>query len=488
MSAHVPTAEYDLVVTGANVYCKADPQTPSAFVRRDLAITDGRFAALLVPGTDPPRARKTYQAAGRVVLPGLVNAHTHSYGQLCRHHLSDDTLEALLPGILSWSRAFDPSMYELATTLQCADSLRHGVTTILDHVRLDPGALDRVIGAYKDCGLRVAMAPQVSDRPFSQSLSAVPESIRLSVANWEAGPPPSAESVLDLHRQVLSLVENESRLSLLVGPSAADRCTIALLEGLAAFARKFGLGIHTHLLESRLQRAGVDPIELLFRTGLLTSHTSLAHGVHLLPPDVQRISDNGASVIHNPQSNLALGSGRCKPVELKRAGINVGLGTDGFNCGGSQSVLDAAKLAMILGRPDTPPDQWLLPADVWAMATEGGAAAIGLQNRVGVVMPTANADFLVVRPGDAGHFDGPDLIQQIVFGGFASGLEAVFVEGTQLTRDGRMLTIDEPSVQREASRAYARLVENEQGESRTDQVRRLLSRFNEGFRQTHELA
>ncbi len=488
MSAHVPVAEYDLVVTGANVYCKAGPQSPSAFLRRDLAITNGRFAALLEPETDPVRSKKTYEAAGRVVLPGLVNAHTHSYGQLCRHHLSDDTLEALLPGILSWSRAFDASMYQLTTTLQCADSLRHGVTTILDHVRLDPRALDQVIGAYRDGGLRVAMAPQVSDRPFSQSLSAVPESIRLSVANWEAAPPASAESILDLHRQVLSLVENEPRLSLLVGPSAADRCTIGLLEGLAALARKFGLGIHTHLLESRLQRAGVDPIELLLRTGLLTDQTSLAHGVHLLPSDIRRISENGASVIHNPQSNLALGSGRCKPVELRRAGINVGLGTDGFNCGGSQSVLDAAKLAMILGRPDTPADQWLQPGDVWAMATEGGAAAIGLQNRVGVVMPTANADFLVVRPGDGGHFDGPDLIEQIVFGGFGSGLEAVFVEGTQLTHDGRMLTIDEPNVQREASRAYGRLLQNEEGDTQTDQVRRVLSRFNEGFRQAHELS
>ena len=130
-------------------------------------------------------------------MPGLVNAHTHSYGQLCRHHLSDDTLEALLPGILSWSRSFDPSMYELATTLQSADSLRHGVTTILDHVRLDPSALDPVLEAYKDGGLRVVLAPQVSDKPFSESLSMVPESIRLSVTEWETGHPPSVESILD---------------------------------------------------------------------------------------------------------------------------------------------------------------------------------------------------------------------------------------------------------------------------------------------------
>lgn len=470
-------------MTGADVYWKADRHAPPALVRRDLAISDGRFVALLDQGTNPARAKNTYQAAGRVVLPGLVNAHTHSYGQLCRHHLSDDTLEALLPGILSWSRAFDASMYGLATTLQCADSLRHGVTTILDHVRLDSSALDPVLGAYKGSGLRAVLAPQVSDRPFSQSLSTVPESIRSSVKEWEMGPAPSVESILDLHRLVLTLVSDESRLSLLVGPSTADRCTIALLEGLAGLAQKFSLGVHTHLLETHLQRAGGDPVELLLRTGLLTNRTGLAHGVHLSPSDVQRIADSGASVIHNPQSNLALGSGRCKPVELRQAGINVGLGTDGFNCGGSQSVLDAAKLAMILGRPDAPPDQWLQPNDVWSMATEGGAAAIGLQHRVGVVMPDAHADFLVLRPGDAGHFDGPDLIQQLVFGGFGSGLEAVFVAGTQLTHNGRMLTIDEPNVQREASRAYGKLVENEVGDTQTDQLRRMLSRFSESMRQ-----
>jgi guanine deaminase len=476
-------AEYDLLVTGADVYCKADRHAQASFQRRDLAITDGRIAELLHPGTSRARAKRTYQADGRVVLPGLINAHTHSYGQLCRHHLSDDTLEALLPGILSWSRSFDVSMYELAAKLQAADSLRHGVTTILDHVRLDPGAVDRVVGAYKDSGLRVALAPQVGDRPFSQSLSMVPDSIRESVTGWEVGHPPSVEAILDLHRQVLALVEDEPRLSLLVGPSTADRCTIPLLEGLAAFAQEFGLGIHSHLLESRLQRAGIDPVEVLQKTGLLTSHTGLAHGVHLLPRDVQRIADSGASVIHNPQSNLALGSGRCKAAELKRAGINVGLGTDGFNCGGSQSVLDAAKLAMILGRPNTPPDQWLQPGDAWSMATEGAAKAIGLQDRVGVIMPTANADFLVLRPGDGGHFDGPDLIQQIVFGGFGSGLEGVFVAGTQLMRDGRILTIDEPSLQREASQAYGRLVEIEARDTQTDPLRHALSQFSESLRQ-----
>jgi 5-methylthioadenosine/S-adenosylhomocysteine deaminase len=483
VSAEIPKpAEYDLLVTGAEVYCKPDRHAPTSFQRRDVAITDGRFVALLEPGTAPARARKTYDAAGRVILPGLVNAHTHSYGQLCRHHLSDDILEAMLPSIFSWSRTFDASMFELATTLQCADSLRHGVTTILDHVRLDPSALAPVLGAYTDGGLRVALAPQVSDRPFSESLSTVQESIRSSVKAWETWPTPSVESILDLHRQVLEGIANEPRLSLLVGPSTADRCTTALMEGLAAFAQKFGLGIHTHLLESRLQRAGADPVELLLSTGLLTNRTSLAHGVHLLPNDVQRIAESGASVIHNPQSNLALGSGRCKPVELRRAGINVGLGTDGFNCGGSQSVLDAAKLAMILGRPDTSPDEWLQPGDVWWMATEGGAAAIGLQDLVGVVMPAANADFLVLRPGNAGHFDGPDLIQQLVFGGFGSGLEAVFVAGTQVTQDGRMLTIDEPSVQREASLAYRTLMEREAGDTQTDHLRRALSQFSDGMR------
>jgi 5-methylthioadenosine/S-adenosylhomocysteine deaminase len=477
-------AEYDLLVTGADVYCRADLSSPAAFLRRDLAIKEGRFVALLEPGTDPATAENTFEAAGRVVLPGLVNAHTHSYGQLCRHHLSDDILEALLPGILTWSRAFDASMFELATTLQAADSLRHGVTTILDHVRLDPSSLGPVLEAYKDSGLRVALAPQVSDRPFSDSLSTVPESIRSSVREWESWPPPSVESILDLHRQALEGIASEPRLSLLVGPSTADRCTVDLLEGLAELAKKFGLGIHTHLLESRMQRAGGDPVELLLRTGLLTNRTGLAHGVHLLPPDVQRIAESGASVIHNPQSNLALGSGRCKPVELRRAGINVGLGTDGFNCGGSQSVLDAAKLAMILGRPDTSPEEWLQPGDIWSMATEGGAKAIGLEGIVGVVMPAANADFLVLRPGNAGHFEGPDLIQQLVFGGFGSGLEAVFVAGRQLTQDGRMLTIDEPTAQREATVAYAKLIENEARDTQTEPLRRVLSRFSEGMRQT----
>jgi 5-methylthioadenosine/S-adenosylhomocysteine deaminase len=116
------------------------------------------------------------------------------------------------------------------------------------------------------------------------------------------------------------------------------------------------------------------------------------------------------------------------------------------------------------------------------MATEGGAAAIGLQDQVGVVMPAANADFLVVRPGNAGHFEGPDLIQQLVFGGFGSGLEAVFVAGTQVTQDGRMLTIDEPSVQRQASLAYQKLMEHEAGDTETDHLRRALSQFSEGMR------
>ena len=470
----------DLLLTGGAVLTRGDGEARPSFKALDMLVAGGRIAALEPPGRIPAAAtpaataaptaaatqgaeatpsaaaRKTLDVSGRLVLPGLVNAHSHSYGQVCRHATNDDTLEPWLVRAMAYAQGMTPADSALAARLHAADALRNGVTLLLDHARLAPDHIDGTIDAYEACGVRVALAPQIGDRTIADSLPVIDPALHALIAAADRWEPRSAADLLRMMTSLVRRTAGGAFVRPLAGPSTAERCTPDLLAGLAALAREHDLAVHTHLLESRVQRRG-DPLAVLDSAGLLGPRTTLAHCVHLTAADRARIAASGAAAVHNPFSNLATGAGYFDLRAALDASVRVAFGTDGFNCGGSQDWLGAVRVGVTLRRPEEPPARWVRPADAWTMATEDAASALGFGDVAGRLDVGLGADFLVVDPARAGCYAGPDWLDQLVFAGFGGGLERVYVAGRLLVERGRLIHIDEAALAAEAASAYERI-------------------------------
>lgn len=407
----------------------------------DVLIADGRVTALAPPGSDDA-AERTVSVAGLLVLPGMVDAHTHSYAQLCRDGLGTDRLEPWLAGAAASGAGLTAEGAAIAAQLSAVDALRHGATTTLDHASLGEGHADAIVAAYEAMGARVALAAQVQDVAFADGLHGVDADVRAAVREADGRPVATTESQLARCRELIDAAAGCERITVLVGPSAPERCSAALLDGVAALADEHGLGVHVHLLETPQQRVGGDPLGTLADHGLLRPGLSVAHGVHLDDRDLERLRDAGAAIVHNPLSNLSLGSGRFDLRAALDAGVTVGLGCDSWTTGGPQDPLAQARLALNNTRPEDAADRWLTPHDVWALTAEGGARAIGLADELGTLRPGAHADLLLVDPLAAGMVDGVDVPTQLVIGGLGAGLREAWVAGRPVLADGMPLLVD----------------------------------------------
>lgn len=419
----------------------AEVLTDDGLSAGDVLIADGVIAAITAPGGGA-EADATVDVTGRLILPGLVDAHTHSYAQLCRDGLATDRLEPWLPGAAASGAGLTAEGAAIAAQLSAVDALRHGATTTLDHATLGDGHVTAIVEAYDRVGARVVLAAQVQDVPFPDALHGVSAEVRDQVAAADDRGAPDTAGQLARCRELIEAATGHDRITVLLGPSAPERCSGALLDGIAALADEHGVGIHVHLLETPQQRVGGDPLGTLAQHGLLREGLSVAHGVYLDEHDLVRLRDAGAALVHNPLSNLSLGSGRLDLHAALDAGVTIGLGCDSWTTGGPQDILAQARLALNGTRPEEPAGRWLDPADVWALTAAGGAAAVGLGERVGALRPGACADLLVVDPLTAGMIPGVDCATQLVIGGLGAGLREAWVAGRPVLRDGLPLHID----------------------------------------------
>lgn len=394
----------------------------------DIVVVGGRVLELQEPGAT--NDADVIDARGLVVLPGLVNAHTHSYAQLARVPFADSWLEPWMPRAMASWRGASPEAFGVAASLTAADAVRRGITTIVDHATLNLQVLDHVIEAYDRSGLRLLLAIQVADRSLAGWVPPVLSSGVVEVISAaDPFPPRDRFELLDLIEAAVARVAGHPRISVMVGPAAPERCSDQLLAGLAALATQHGLPVHAHLLEVPSQRAWGDALGRLMEHGLVGATTTVAHAVLVDAFDVERLAGAQAGVVLSAFSNAALGCRTFAPVDLLRsAGVALGVGTDGYNCGGGQDVLGSARLAMVGERGRLDSHRWLTPADAWQLATSGLAEPLG-QPQLGRLEPGAPADLLLVDADAAGWLDIDDPVTEAVLGGFGAGLRAVIVDG-----------------------------------------------------------
>jgi guanine deaminase len=291
---------------------------------------------------------------------------------------------------------------------------------------------------------------------------ALPEALRSEVLKSKAAP--AAQSI-DACRKILAQWKHDRDLiKPALGPSIPHHCSDEFLRECHDLAREHGIGMQMHVAESRMQSVvapkiyGKSLVAHLDEIGFLGPNFCVAHGVWLTDEDRKRLAGAGASVSHNPGSNLKLGSGMADMRRMLAAGINVAVGTDGSACSDNLNAFEAMRLACYLSRvKDHPVEQWISAREALYAATEGGARVLGFE-KIGRIEKGWKADLVFLDLGALHYVPLNDLAQQIVFGEDGTGVEHVMAGGRFIVRDRKVLNVDVAKLRDQASEAVARLM------------------------------
>lgn len=436
----------------------------------DLRIEDGRVTDVVAAAAARLGDPQAVDASGTVALPGLVNGHTHSHELPYRGRYPKLPLEAWMLYVrppLPLPPTTPEDVYT-RTLFGAVRALHGGATTIVDDVAvpgLDRALLDAVFRAYDDAGIRALVGVSMFDVPFAASVPFLTEELAGDlVEELSRGVPASAADQLRLVEELAATRHpRDHRVGVIVAPSAPHRCTDEFLCDLAATARAHGVPLMTHLLETRLQavtaelRYGATMVAHLDRLGVLGDDLSLIHGVWVSDGDVARLAAAGATVQHNPVSNLRLGSGLAPVDALLAAGVAVSLGSDGY-----ASCVETAMLGVVreaaLAHALRGSDRAVDAATVWQMGSRAGAEAIGLPGRRDAVVEGAAADLVLFDLDDPAFVPLNDPLRQLVYAVPSPRPRTVVVGGAVVVDGGRHRTVDERGLQRRVMALHARLV------------------------------
>ncbi len=442
-----------------------------AALPRDILIRDGAIIEIGAPGMAAPDGTTEIDAGGMMLMPGLINAHTHGHGSLGKGLGDRWTLEHLLHAgpWINGHRTLDDK--RLTARLNAAEMVLKGSTATYDLYFEFPAptleGMHAVARGYEDVGVRSSIAPMMADHTLYTAIPALLEALpaaeqkRLS----EIRAAPTNEILKNCRALLQDWPFDRTRTKLALAPTIPLHCSDDFMIGCRDLAREFDVGLHMHLSESRIQvvtgleRYGKTLTAHLDDIGMLIPAFTGAHCVWLDPDDMKRLADNGCSIAHNPGSNLRLGSGIAPARRMLDQGINVGIGTDGSQCADHQNMFEAMRLASFVSRivdPDT--DAWLETAEVIDMATKGSANALGFGDAIGQLAPGARADIVFCDLANINFVPLNDPVNQIVHTEDSSAVHSVMVDGQFVLKDRRFKTIDYEKLCREAEAASERLL------------------------------
>ena len=434
----------------------------------DILIQDGVIREL-GENLAAPEGATLVDASGFLLHPGLINAHTHGHGGLGRGQGDRWSLETLLASApwVGGSRALSDK--RLSVLLCAAEMVAKGCTTAYDLCTEVPlpsvEGLDAVADAYATLGMRAVVAPMVADRSLYEAipglLDALPDKLRLQAEKIRLRPWQETIAVMDA--ALRNWRWNAQDIRFAVAPTIPHHCTREFLCGCRDLAREHGVGLHSHVAESKVQAVvgmqsyGMTLARYMDSLGLIGPQFTVAHGVWLDDEDLRMLADRGASIAHNPASNMKLGNGMFR---LKRAldlGVNVGLGTDGVSSGDNSNMYEAMRLAAFTSHVQTPdPSAWATAEQVYLAGTQGSARAAGFTD-IGAIAPGMKADIVFLDLVTPHWMPHNATLNQMVHAEDATAVRHVMIGGRFVYRDGRHTMLDMARLAAEAEEARDRL-------------------------------
>ena len=384
-----------------------------------IAITEGKISA--VGNVSGLEAAQVIDAKGGLIIPGLINTHCHAAMTLFRGLADDRPLDQFLQTVWAAEGAhITPDTVHIGATLGAAEMALGGVTHFVDMY----WHFESTIAAAADIGIGLTTGPVfiafdgVDQLPWESRVTAVEEAIATRG---------------DTHMMLM--------------PHSCYTMDAAKLSTVADLASQHSLPIHIHAAEAPSEMSQVQdiygkrPVQVMEEAGLLNQPTLIAHAVHLDDSEIETLARTKATVAHNPLSNAKLASGTMRTHDMAQAGIPLSLGTDGPSSGNDLDMWQTMRHASFMNINATGKADSLPARDIFAMATRGGAAAIGLADRKGTLEIGKDADIAVVDMTGLHMIPSYDPYSTLVYTAGRSDVAQVFARGVQVVADKR-LTVD----------------------------------------------
>lgn len=428
----------DLLVEGKYIVTM-DPANP-VIMDGAIAVEDGLIVAIGKADelTAAYAATETLAGGNRVVMPGLVNGHSHAAMTLLRGVADDLDLmtwlnEYIFPAEVEF---VDADFVRIGTELACWEMIRGGTTMFVDMYYYP----DVIASVVESCGLRAYISATVIDQRS-----------------------PDAENASDSITKGLSFIERwkgserNPRITPIFGPHANYTLDEEQLRATRRAALEAGVPISIHMSESPFEvqyskeQFGTTSIAFFESIGFLDGLTIGAHVVWPTEEEIGILAERKVGVIHNPTSNMKISSGIAPIAQMLDAGVRVGLGTDGAASNNDLDMWEEMRLAAFLQKVDRMDPTVLSASTVLNMATRGGAEAIGLGDEIGTLAAGMRADLIQVSLEDVHFIPTYDVISHLVYVADEQDVVSTVVDGRVLMRDRSILTIDTRRVRREAT-------------------------------------
>lgn len=417
-----------LPMTGADTF----------FPQGEICIEDDLIVSVGEKGSSPEGfvPDRILELPNDVVMPGLINTHTHAAMTLLRGYADDLPLMPWLNEKV-WpfeDKLTDEDIY-WGTLLALCEMIRSGTTTMLDMY----ASMDKVAEAVLQAGTRAVLS-------------------RGLIGNGPNGENALQENI-ELVRQYHGT--GNGRVSIMFGPHAPYTCSAEYLKKVKAEADRLNVGIHIHVAETQdevnilKEQYGKTPVQWLDELGLFGGHVVAAHCVHLTQQDIEILHRQNVCVAHNAESNMKLSSGTAPITELRSQGVVVGLGTDGASSNNNLDLFGEMRSASFQQKLKVNPTA--LPAyEVLEMATVGGAQTLGFEN-VGVLAPGFKADLITIDMDQAHFYPRFSIPAHLVYSAHAGDVRTVMVDGKLLMEERKLLTLDLSKICQEAEMRAKRI-------------------------------
>ena len=393
-------------------------------------------------------ANEIINCAGKILMPGLVNAHTHVPMTLMRGLADDLRLDVWLLGfMMPVEREFVSSDFvQLGTKLACAELIRSGVTCFADMYYFE----EDVAIATTEAGLRAVCSQTVLKFPTPDAKS--------------------YEESLAYARDFIQRWKGHSLIVPSVAPHAPYTCTNEILQATSLLAQEFDVPLHTHLSETflevenmRKETGGMAVIPFVKKQGLFEAKVLAAHCVHVDPGEIRTLAHAGAGVSHNPSSNLKLGSGIAPVSKMLEAGINVGIGTDGPASNNDLDMFEEIRLTAFLAKGISGDPTIIPAATALTMGTRLGAKALHIGDITGSLESGKRADLILIdinpiHNSPRYNHEPDNAYASIVYASKSTDVTDVMVNGNWVLRNRVLLTLDQEELKYQAGQ-YAKRID-----------------------------
>jgi 5-methylthioadenosine/S-adenosylhomocysteine deaminase len=446
-------------IKGATILAMGGQHGPEPFTG-DLLI-EGKSIQAVGPKLEAPAGAAIIDGTGKLVMPGLINAHLHTNEALFKGRYDNMPLEVwmLYSYPILAAKRLPPRLVYLRSMLVAIESLKTGVTCITDDLYESPKAemdlLAEAFRAYEDIGIRATVSAHVVDKNFLDTLpftrETVPQGLQDEVNKLV---PPSVSDYVAFVKEAHERFHGRAgRLRFMLAPSAPQRCTPELMLAANDLAKEWKVPFHTHIVETKVQGVtgpllyGKSLIRYMDDLGLLNPWTTIAHSIWVTDDDIALMGRAGVSVVHNTISNQKLGAGVAPVRKLLNAGVNVGLGSDGICSNDTPRMFDVMHAAGLIHKINNPDwSRWLTASEVLHAGTVGGARTALIEHETGSLEAGKKADLLIIDLHTVNFTPLNDIRNHLVYCENGSSIETVMVDGEVVVQDGRLTRVDEKAL------------------------------------------